>query len=158
MQTILVIDDDETLRDTLGLLLEREGFRAVLAADGESGLDQAILGNPALILTDLRLPGLTGVEVCKRIRASGIETPVIVLSGVEEEIDQALLLEIGADDYIVKPFGTRELLARIARIRAVMRRAPDEQERVLAFANAQVDVERRVVARRGREIKFTPTE
>jgi two-component system response regulator RegX3 len=155
MQTILVIDDDETLRDTIGLLLEREGFRAVLAADGESGLEQATLGNPALILTDLRLPGLTGVEVCKRVRASGIETPIIVLSAVGEEIDQALLLEMGADDYVAKPFGTRELLAHI---RGVMRRAPDEQERVPAFADAHVDIERRVVTRRGREIEFTPAE
>ena len=68
MQTILVIDDDENLRDTIGVLLEREGFRAILAADGRSGLDQAILGKPALILADLRLPDLSGVEVCKRLR------------------------------------------------------------------------------------------
>src|SRR5882724_7908500 len=71
MQTILVIDEDENLRDTLGLLLEREGFRAVLAANGKRGLDHAILGRPALILTDLRLPDLSGIDVCKRIRISG---------------------------------------------------------------------------------------
>ena len=82
MQTILVIDDDENLRDTIGVLLEREGFRAILAADGKTGLDQAILGKPALILADLRLPDLSGVEICKRLRNSGIQTPIIVLSAV----------------------------------------------------------------------------
>ena len=155
MQTILVIDDDENLRDTIGVLLEREGFRAVLAADGKSGLDHAILGKPALILADLRLPDISGVEICKRLRASGIQTPIIVLSAVGEEIDKVLLLEIGADDYVVKPFGTRELLARI---RAVLRRSPGEPERVISFADTQVDLDRRVVTRKGAEVKFTPAE
>ena len=155
MQTILVIDDDESLRDTIGVLLEREGFRAVLAADGKSGLDRAILGKPALILADLRLPDLSGVEVCKRLRTSGVRTPIIVLSAVGEEIDKVLLLEIGADDYVVKPFGTRELLARI---RAVLRRAPGEPERVLSFADTTVDIERRIVTRRGQQVRFTPAE
>lgn len=155
MQTILVIDDDENLRDTIGILLEREGFKAVLASDGKSGLDQAILGKPALILADLRLPDISGVEICKRLRASGIHTPIIVLSAVGEEIDKVLLLEIGADDYVVKPFGTRELLARI---RAVLRRSPGEPERVLSFADTQVDLDRRVVSRKGHEVKFTPAE
>ena len=144
MQTILVIDDDENLRDTIGVLLEREGFRAILAPDGKSGLDQAILGKPELILADLRLPDISGVEICKRLRTSGIKTPIIVLSAVGEEIDKVLLLEIGADDYVVKPFGTRELLARI---RAVLRRSPGEPERALTFADVEVDLERRVVTR-----------
>jgi DNA-binding response OmpR family regulator len=154
-QTILVIDDDENLRDTIGVLLEREGFRAILAADGKTGLDQATLCKPALILADLRLPVLSGTEICKRLRASGIATPIIVLSAVGEEIDKVLLLEIGADDYVVKPFGTRELMARI---RAVLRRAPGEQDRVVSFADTNVDIERRIVTRRGQEVKFTPAE
>ena len=144
MQTILVIDDDENLRDTIGVLLEREGFRAILAPDGNSGLDQALLGKPDLILADLRLPDISGVEICKRLRTSGIKTPIIVLSAIGEEIDKVLLLEIGADDYVVKPFGTRELLARI--------------RAVLPFADVEVDLERRVVTRRGQEVKFTPAE
>lgn len=137
------------------MLLEREGFRALLAADGMTGLDQAILTKPALIITDLRLPGLSGVEVCKRLRSSGVLTPIIVLSAVGEEIDKVLLLEIGADDYVVKPFGTRELLARI---RAVLRRQPGAQLKVLAFADVEVNLERRVVTRRTQEIRFTPAE
>jgi DNA-binding response OmpR family regulator len=155
MQTILVIDDDENLRDMIGVLLEREGFRPILAADGKSGLDQAVLGKPALILADLRLPDLSGVEVCKRLRTSGIQTPIIVLSAVGEEIDKVLLLEIGADDYVVKPFGTRELLARI---RAVLRRVPGQQDRIISFDETTVDIERRIVTRNGQEIRFTPAE
>ena len=155
MQTILVIDDDDNLRDTIGVLVEREGFRAILAADGLTGLDQAILAKPSLIISDLRLPGLSGVEVCKRLRGSGVLTPIIVLSAIGEEIDKVLLLEIGADDYVVKPFGARELLARI---RAVLRRQPSGQQKVLAFADVEVHLDRRVVTRRDQEIRFTPAE
>jgi len=155
VQTILVIDDDDNLRDTIGVLVEREGFRAILAADGLTGLDQAILAKPSLIISDLRLPGLSGVEVCKRLRGSGVLTPIIVLSAIGEEIDKVLLLEIGADDYVVKPFGARELLARI---RAVLRRQPGGQQKVLAFADVEVHLDRRVVTRRDQEIRFTPAE
>ena len=155
MQTILVIDDDDNLRDTIGVLVEREGFRAILASDGLTGVDQAILAKPSLIITDLRLPGLSGVEVCKRLRGSGVLTPIIVLSAIGEEIDKVLLLEIGADDYVVKPFGSRELLARI---RAVLRRQPGGQQKVLAFADVEVNLDRRVVTRRDQEIRFTPAE
>lgn len=155
MQTILVIDDDDNLRDTIGVLVEREGFRAILAADGLTGLDQAILAKPSLIISDLRLPGLSGVEVCKRLRSSGVLTPIIVLSAIGEEIDKVLLLEIGADDYVVKPFGARELLARI---RAVLRRQPGGQQKVLGFADVEVNLDRRVVTRRDQEIRFTPAE
>jgi DNA-binding response OmpR family regulator len=155
VQTILVIDDDDNLRDTIGLLVEREGFRAILASDGLSGLDQAILAKPSLIISDLRLPGLSGVEVCKRLRGSGVLTPIIVLSAIGEEIDKVLLLEIGADDYVVKPFGARELLARI---RAVLRRQPGGQQKVLAFADVEVNLDRRVVTRRDQEVRFTPAE
>jgi len=155
VQTILVIDDDDNLRDTIGVLVEREGFRAILASDGLTGVDQAILAKPSLIITDLRLPGLSGVEVCKRLRGSGVLTPIIVLSAIGEEIDKVLLLEIGADDYVVKPFGSRELLARI---RAVLRRQPGGQQKVLAFADVEVNLDRRVVTRRDQEIRFTPAE
>jgi DNA-binding response OmpR family regulator len=155
MQTILVIDDDESLRDTIGLLFEREGFRAVQASDGRTGLEQAVLARPSLIVTDLRLPDISGVEVCKKLRTSGVKTPIIVLSAVGEEIDKVLLLEIGADDYIVKPFGARELLARV---RAVLRRSPSEPNRQLSFGDVAIDLDRRVVMRKGQEIRFTPAE
>jgi DNA-binding response OmpR family regulator len=155
MQTILVIDDDENLRDTIAVLLEREGFKAVLAPNGRTGLDLAAMARPHLILVDIRLPDITGVEVCKRLRSSSDTTPIIVLSAVGEEIDKVLLLEIGADDYVVKPFGARELLARI---RAVLRRVGPESERVLSFADVEVNPERRIVTKKGQEVRFTPAE
>jgi DNA-binding response OmpR family regulator len=155
MQTVLVIDDDASLRDTISLLLEKEGFRPVLAEDGKQGFRQALTLKPALILVDLRMPGMTGVEVCKQLRAAGIKTPLIVLSAIGDEIDKVLLLEIGADDYVVKPFGTRELLARI---RALLRRTSPGDTKVLTFADVEVDVTRRIVSKHGEELKLTRAE
>lgn len=155
MQTILVIDDDEAIRQVIAVMLENEGFRAVLAADGKTGLQEAFASRPSLILVDLRMPGLSGVDVCKAVRSSGMQTPLIVLSAVGDEIDKVLLLEIGADDYVVKPFGTRELLARI---RAVLRRTNPETNPIISFSDVEVDLERHSVRRRGEEIKLTRAE
>jgi DNA-binding response OmpR family regulator len=155
MQTILVIDDDENLRDTIGLMLEKEGFRPILIGDGKTGLQEALVVKPSLILVDLRMPAMGGVEVCKRLRGSGMQTPLIVLSAIGDEVDKVLLLEIGADDYVVKPFGTRELLARI---RAVLRRTSPDAAHVISFADVQVDLDRRVVTRAGEEVKMTRAE
>ncbi len=155
VQNILVIDDDENLRDTIGLLLENEGFHPVLAADGKAGLQEAYSLNPDLILVDLRMPEMSGIDVCKKIRGAGMKTPMIVLSAVGDEVDKVLLLEIGADDYVVKPFGTRELLARI---RAVLRRTSPGQDQVISFADVQVDLDRRIVRRKGEEVRFTRGE
>ena len=154
IQTILVIDDDESLRDTIGLLLEKEGFRPILVADGAAGLEQAFAAKPHLIMVDLRMPGLSGVEVCKRLRAAGVQTPLLVLSALGDEIDKVLLLEIGADDYVVKPFGTRELLARI---RALLRRTTHGSP-ALRFADVDVDLDQRVVRRAADEIRLTKAE
>jgi DNA-binding response OmpR family regulator len=154
MQTILVIDDDESLRETIGVMLERENFIPLFAGDGKSGFEKALTLKPQLLLVDLRLPGMSGAEVCKQLRADRIQTPIIVLSAIGEEIDKVLLLEIGADDYIVKPFGTRELLARI---RALLRRTSTDTK-VLSFGDVEVDVDRRNTTRRGREVKLTPAE
>jgi DNA-binding response OmpR family regulator len=155
MQMILVIDDDESLRDTIGVLLEQEGFRPLLAGDGKSGYEKAVFLKPDLILVDLRLPGMSGTEICKQLRASGVTTPIIVLSGLGDEVDKVLLLEIGADDYLVKPFGTRELMARI---RAVLRRISSDARTVFHIGETEVDLQRRVVSRRGEVLKLTPAE
>jgi DNA-binding response OmpR family regulator len=155
METILVIDDDPSLRDTLGVMLEREGFEAVLAADGRAGFERAIALKPRLILVDLRMPRLSGTEVCKRLRARGIKTPLIVLSAAAAEIDKVRLLDIGADDYMVKPFGVRELLARI---RALLRRTSPDDTTILEFGQVAVDLTRRVVRRAGQELKLTRAE
>jgi len=155
MQTILVIDDDESLRDTIGVMLEQEGFRAVLVGDGRGGLERALTIKPDLVLVDLRLPGMSGTDICKQLRAAHVSTPIIVLSALGDELDKVLLLEIGADDYVVKPFGTRELMARI---RAVLRRAAPDARSVVHFSDNEVDFERRIVRRKGEELKFTPAE
>lgn len=155
MQKILVIDDDPDVRETVSILLERELFSPIVAADGQSGIDKALYARPSLILIDLRLPRLSGIEVCRRLRADRIDTPIIVLSAAGDEVDKVLLLEIGADDYVVKPFGTRELLARI---RAVLRRSSDNQKRIAHFGDVQVDFDGRTVRREGKEVKVTPAE
>jgi DNA-binding response OmpR family regulator len=155
MSTILVIDDDESLRDTIGIMLEQEAFNPVLIADGKAGFERALSIKPDLMIVDLRLPGMSGVDICKELRSAGLKTPIIVLSAVGEELDKVLLLEIGADDYIVKPFGARELLARI---RAVLRRTSPEARKVAQFGNIAVDFERRVVSKRGDPLKVTPAE
>jgi DNA-binding response OmpR family regulator len=98
IQTILVIDDDESLRDTIGVMLEQEGFRAVQAGDGREGFDKAVTLKPDLLLVDLRLPGMSGTEICKQLRAARVTTPIIVLSAMDDELDKVLLLEMGADD------------------------------------------------------------
>src|SRR6266849_5534052 len=155
MQTIIVIDDDESLRDTIGVMLEQEGFHAELAADGRNGYDRALALRPDLLLVDLRLPGMSGVEICRQLRAARVKTPIIVLSAVGDEVDKVLLLEIGADDYVVKPFGSRELLARI---RAILRRMAPDAHKIIHFGDTEVDFERRMVTRHGEELKLTPAE
>lgn len=155
MHTILVIDDDDNLRDTIGLMLEKENFRPILFGDGRAGLQEALTNKPALIIVDLRMPGMDGMEVCKRIRAADPKTPLIVLSAIGDEIDKVLLLEIGADDYIVKPFGARELLARI---RALLRRASPDARPAVTFGDVSLDLERRVVHRGQDEVRLTRAE
>ena len=155
MHTILVIDDDAELQDTIAVMLEQEGYRVVQALDGKSGYEKALTLKPDLLVVDLRLPGMGGMEICKQLRANQIPIPIIVLSAVGEEVDKVLLLEIGADDYVTKPFGRRELLARI---RAVLRRASADAHTVLRFSDVEIDVDRRIVARSGQDIKVTPAE
>lgn len=156
MQTkVLVIDDDESIRETVSMMLEREEYIPFVAADGPSGFERALAVKPELIIVDLRLPGMSGMEVCRQLRAEKINTPIIVLSAVGEEIDKVLLLESGADDYLVKPFGTRELLARI---RAVLRRSGPDFQKCITFSDVEVDLERRVVIRKKQEVKLTRGE
>jgi DNA-binding response OmpR family regulator len=136
-------------------MLEQEGFHAILSGDGRDGFDKALTHKPDLVLVDLRLPGMSGTEICKQLRAAKLNTPIIVLSALGDEVDKVLLLEIGADDYMVKPFGTRELMARI---RAVLRRTSADARKVVHFSDNEIDFERRIVRRKGEELKLTPAE
>ena len=118
-QRVLVIEDEENLLEALRYSLEREGFSVLAATDGESGLELAREGNPDLILLDIMLPRLDGLEVCRILRRE-VNTPILMLTAKGEEIDRVVGLELGADDYVTKPFSMRELLARI---RAMLRRS-----------------------------------
>jgi len=153
-RTALIIEDDPEIRGIVTTLLTNEGFQVEEAADGRSALERVFLTRPDLILVDLRLPGLDGAEICKRIRAGRMDTPIIVISAAKEEFDRVLLLELGADDFLVKPFGARELLARI---RAVLRRSSPDRA-IRSFASVEVDLQRRLVTNRGAEISLSPAE
>jgi DNA-binding response OmpR family regulator len=154
MRKILLIDDDETVCEGLTLMLEREGFTPILAHDGDSGFEKAVTLKPQLILVDLRRPGMSGAKLCRQLRAARLAIPIIVISGVDEEVEKVLLLEIGADDYVVKPFSARELLARI---RALLRRTL-AFEKIISFGEVEVDLDRRIITRRDQEISLTRLE
>ena len=155
MISVLVIDDDASLRDTIAVILEQADFHPILASDGVTGLETALREKPDLMLVDLRLPGLSGVDICRQVRQSGLTFPIIAVSASDEEVDKVLLLEIGADDYVVKPFGARELLARI---RALLRRCTPGTRRSIQFGKTLVDLDRRVVSHQGEMVKMTPAE
>lgn len=154
-RTVLIIEDDPNISGIVATLLTNEGYKVEAAGDGLIGLERAFLLKPDLVLVDLKLPGLNGTEVCKRLRAGRMKTPIIVISAAGDEFDKVLLLELGADDYVVKPFSARELLARI---RAVLRRSAPDSRPLMTFANIEVDTERRMVSSRGEEVKLTPSE
>src|SRR3954451_5251038 len=124
---VLVVEDDATLASALRYNLERSGYACLVAGDGARALELAKRERPALVLLDLMLPGIDGVEVCKRLRADS-NVPIIMLTALVEEVDRIVGLEIGADDYVTKPFSMRELMARV---RAALRRTrmkPDDGE------------------------------
>lgn len=153
---ILVVDDDPKILSLICLYLEREGFRTVSAEDGLAALDLAVRHSPALIVLDIMLPGLSGFEVCKRLRErSG--TPVLMLTAKVEEEDKLAGLAFGADDYMTKPFSPREL---VARVRAILRRAgPTPQRRPnLSLHGVEVDVDRHRVKVADEEVYLTAFE
>jgi len=125
LKTILIVEDEKNIVDILRFNLQREGYQTVEAYDGADGLEKARTSNPDLILLDVMLPKMIGFDVCKTLRSEGNNVPVIILTAREEEADKVLGLEIGADDYITKPFSMRELIARVgANIRRTAMAAP----------------------------------
>lgn len=158
--TVLVVEDDATLATALRYNLERVGYICLVAGDGARALDLARKERPALILLDVMLPGLDGLEVCRRIRAVS-SVPILMLTARVDEIDRVVGLEVGADDYITKPFSMRELLARV---RAALRRAsmaPDDAQgpsHPITFGKVRVDPARREVTIEGRPAPLKPKE
>lgn len=140
---ILVVEDEATIAETIAYNLEREGYRATIAADGRTGLQMAMRNPPPdLVILDLMLPELDGIDLCRALRAAGRAIPVIILTARGGETDRVLGLEMGADDYVTKPFSMRELMARI---RSVLRRSEGDlgAARVLSLANLRLDLEGR---------------
>jgi len=157
-QTILIIEDESAVQRLISFPLEREGYRVLSAATGEEGLDVFAAERPDLVLLDVMLPGIDGLEVCRRIRA-GSTVPIVMLTAREDEIDKVLGLEIGADDYVTKPFSLAELRSRI---RAVLRRAQlppeDPGHERIELDGVAVDSARRTVTARGRPVDLTYVE
>jgi phosphate regulon transcriptional regulator PhoB len=162
---ILVVDDEKDIVDLIAWNLEREGFTVSRAYDGEEALKSIQSARPGLVLLDLMLPGMTGFEVCRLVRKNPetASLPVIMLTAKTDEIDKVLGLEIGADDYITKPFSVREL---IARVRAVLRRArmmkPDDAldnaAEAFNFRGLQVNYQTYEISRNGLQLDLSPTE
>jgi len=159
MQTILIIEDEKDLAELLAYNLEREGYRTIIALDGAEGLEAAARSAPDLVLLDLMLPGMLGTEVCKRLKKSEATSriPVIMVTAKGEEIDKVVGFEVGVEDYVVKPFSTRELLLRV---KAVLRRFATQavESPVIKVGAITIDAERHLVSINGEEVVFTTTE
>jgi DNA-binding response OmpR family regulator len=154
---ILLVEDEEKIRQLLQTYLEGHGYQVVTAVDGYQALERARTELPQLVLLDLMLPGLDGLEVCRRLRASG-DVPIIMLTARSEEADKLVGLELGADDYITKPFSPREV---VARVRAVLRRAEPAaaaEDEVLKAGELEVSLSRHEVRLGGQVVPLTPTE
>jgi len=156
MNTILVVEDDRRIQKSLSRLFESEGYRVEIAKDGVSGLNSFRTSNPSAVVLDLKLPGVSGREICREIKHSQPSLPVVILSAVANVADKVLLLELGADDYVTKPFSPRELLARV---QAAMRRAGSKAENPTAtFGDIVVDFSKMQLTRNGENIPLTAQE
>ena len=154
MSKILVVEDEESFRDALAFVLSKEGFEVKLVNDGQAAVETFEKEGADLILLDLMLPGINGLEVCKSIRAKS-SVPIIMVTAKNEEVDNVIGLELGADDYVTKPFSSREL---VARIRAVLRRGSDvepvNEYGVLEVGPVRIDVDRHSVSVRGEQVSL----
>jgi len=158
MKKILIVEDDQTLRETLMAALVSENFEVLSSSDGAEGYRIGSKEKVDLIVLDYVLPTMNGFEICKKLRMEGISTPIIFLTGEKkEELDRIIGLELGADDYLLKPFGTREL---IARINAVLRRVfPESPEiEVLSFGDVTINFKKQVAIKGKKEISLTVKE
>jgi DNA-binding response OmpR family regulator len=156
---LLLIEDDPSLAQSLTAVLEREGYRVTLKASGGEAIASVKASPPHLVLLDIRLPDGSGFDFCRQMRQMGLRQPVIMLTAQAEDVDKILGLEMGADDYVTKPFNTRELLSRI---RAQLRRAYGElssgDANLLFVGDLAIDLDRGQTTRGGQELNLTPTE
>jgi DNA-binding response OmpR family regulator len=157
METILVIEDDPAISLGLQKNLKYEGYDVITEAQGDRGLELALERRPDLIVLDLMLPNLSGFEICKTLRRNEVEVPIIIISAKDQEIDKIMGLDLGADDYITKPFSVREL---VARINAVMRRKKryEKDLETYVFGDVEIDFTARTVSRDGKPLELSPRE
>jgi DNA-binding response OmpR family regulator len=155
METILIVEDDPTMLRGLKDNFEFKGYRVLTAPDGEEGLNAALNEKPDLIILDIMLPKINGYEVCRLIRKEELDMPIIMLTAKGEESDIVLGLNLGADDYVTKPFSIKELLARAA---AFLRRSKQTEQDVYEFADFRLDIPARKLTRGIDEIKLSPKE
>ena len=157
--TILVIEDDEASMDLVRAALGREGYNVIEVTSGEEGIEQCERKQPDLVLLDVILPGIDGLEVCRRLRSKG-DVPIIMVSVRDEEVDKVVGLELGADDYITKPFGARELAARVRAMlrRTVLTEKAAAQQRELDYPDLHLDLPTRTVLVKGQAQRLTPKE
>lgn len=151
---VLVVDDDPALAEMLGIILHNEGLEVTHVADGSTAVQAFRDSKPDVVLLDVMLPGIDGVEVCRRIRAEAL-TPIIMLTARTDTVDVVLGLESGADDYVTKPFKPQEL---VARVRARLRRGDEPEPERLTIGDLEIDVAGHSVTREGRPISLTPLE
>jgi len=156
MTRVLLVEDEESYREATSYMLRREGYEVVATADGRTGLDEFARAGADIVLLDLMLPGLSGVEVCRQLRQTS-SVPVIMVTARDSEIDKVVGLEIGADDYVTKPFSHREL---VARIRAVLRRGQDNEPiaDVIEAGDVRMNVERHEVTLHGEPVRLALKE
>lgn len=156
---ILIVDDEKNIVDILRFNLEKEGFETIEAYDGEQAMQKAVNQNPDLILLDIMLPGMDGFTVCKKLRAA-LSIPILMLTAKEEEVDKVLGLELGADDYITKPFSPRELMARVkANLRRIANESTTENKNNrIQYGDLCIETDRYRVTRNGDVIELTLRE
>ena len=152
---ILIVDDDPHITDLLRRVLAYEGYSVASAASGGEALNRSLERPPDLVVLDIMLPGLDGLEVAQRLRAAGDNVPILMLTARDTVADRVKGLETGADDYLVKPFAPEEL---VARVKALLRRSQEERHEVLRYADVELDTGTRVAHRGAREIDLSPTE
>jgi len=155
MKNVLIIEDNSTMLRGLKDNFELKGYRVNTAQDGEQGLDAALAEDPDLIILDIILPKINGYEVCSQIRKKNLDMPIIMITAKDQESDVIFGLNLGADDYVTKPFSIKELLARAE---AFMRRRTTKEPAVYEFGSCQLDIVAGTLTRDGREVKLTPGE
>lgn len=159
MRTVLVVDDEPSIVTLLKFNLEQAGYDVLTAEDGRKGLDTALKEKPDLIVLDLMLPGMDGMDVCKTLRQEKVNTPILMLTAKDDEFDKILGLELGADDYLTKPFSPREV---VARVKAILRRSQvedvEQSEQVIKIGDLEIHLERYDVYFKGEQLILTPKE